>query len=89
MFKEIIILILAIEAATIFARVVFGSARELYKKLGIKIRIHHIYLGLFLIILSFLFFEGVLLVLGASIFLADIIHHFIVLPVWVKRTEFP
>ncbi len=91
MIKEIIIITIIIEILTIIGRVIFGSIRNIYKrnKKILKVRIHHGYTGLFLVILSFFSYHEVLLIIGMSLFLSDLIHHFIVLKTWTGKTEFP
>lgn len=87
MLIEIIILTLIIEIFTIIGRILFGSMKEKYKKS--KLRIHHGYPGIILILINFFYPIELIFILGISLVLSDIIHHFFVLPIWVKKTEFP
>lgn len=91
MLKEIIIFTLIIEIFLIIGRFLFGSMRERYKRIKFKykIRIHHGYIGIILILVYFLYPLELIFIIGISLFLSDIIHHFIVLPIWIKKTEFP
>lgn len=91
MINEIILLTIIIEITTISGRIFFGSARENYKKskFRYKIRIHHGYFGLILIGIYFLIRSDILLIIGLALLISDVIHHFIILPLWIKRTEFP
>jgi hypothetical protein len=69
---------------------IVGSKKEKHAINPPKIRIHHGYVGLFLLLIASLFYPyESLFILGWVLFLSDAIHHFVVLPVWVKRTEFP
>jgi len=90
---KIIILAFVLEIITIITRMIFGSARDRYRKMKLKfkIRIHHGYIGLCLIFIIYIFFpaQQMLLIIGWSLLISDLLHHFIVLPLWVKRTEFP
>ncbi len=89
MFWEILGLTLLIEVLSIFGRLIFGSAKRFYEKKKL-VRIHHGYVGLgLIIIISFFYFNEYLIILGWSLFLSDLVHHFIVLPLWVGKTEFP
>jgi len=88
MITEILLLTLLIEIATIASRALFGSAQKFYTKNRIPIRIHHGYIGLALIALYILFpVPTIFIVTGTALFLADLIHHFIVLPILVGRRE--
>ncbi len=90
MIKEIIILTIILESITIFGRFFFGSMRAFHKKNKIPIRIHHGYIGLLLIILHYSIIPyPILLLIGGALFLSDFIHHFLVLPIWINKTEFP
>lgn len=89
MITEIILLTAIIEIITILARIFFGSAKKNYKKSKFKIRIHHGYVGLIFILVYFLIKIEILFILGLALLISDIIHHFIILPLWIRRTEFP
>ena len=79
---------MAIECLCVIGRLIFGSAEKFYKKRKL-VRIHHGYVGLGLVLISFFYFNFYLVVLGWSLFLSDLVHHFIILPLWVGKTEFP
>ena len=84
----IIILTLMIELGTIIGRIGFGSWRQRHK--GKKVgHMHHMYVGIFICFFYFFITLDIVLIVGLSLFFSDAIHHFIVLPLWVKRTEFP
>jgi len=86
MIAEILLLTILMEIATIAGRALFGSAQKFYRKL--PVRIHHGYVGLFLIALYILFpMPTIFIVTGTALFLSDLIHHFIILPAWVGRKE--
>ncbi len=90
MLKEIIILTIILESITILGRFFFGSMRAFHKKRKLPIRIHHGYIGLFLIILYYSTTPySLILIIGGGLFLSDLLHHFAVLPIWVRDTEFP
>jgi len=92
MFAEAIILGLLIEAVTIICRSIFGSNKARYKKIKFKykIRIHHGYIGILLILIYYLFYQlDYIFIIGGALLLSDIIHHFIVLPILTGKTEFP
>ena len=86
---EIIILTTILELLIITGHCYFGSAKSFYKKHLLKYRIHHGYVGLILFVISLIFANSSLFILGTSLVLSDCIHHFIVLPVWIGRTDFP
>jgi hypothetical protein len=78
------------EFATIIARLIFGSKKEKFDFNPPKIRIHHGYVGIAILLVASLFFPyEAVFILGWVLFLSDALHHFVVLPLWVKRTEFP
>ena len=88
--KEIIIVTIILETITILGRLFFGSMRVFHKKNKLPVRIHHGYIGLLLIIIYYSITPyPMLLLIGGSLFFSDLIHHFAVLPIWVKTTEFP
>ncbi len=87
---EIFLLTLGIVAFTILGRAVFGSMKKHYPKRLLKVRIHHGYMGLVLMAIgSGLGLEEWIFTLGAALFLSDVLHHFLILPLWVGKTEFP
>jgi len=91
MLTKIIVLTLAIEFFTIIARILFGSMKEKYKKIKFqyKLRIHHGYLGIILVLIHLFYPIELFFIAGLSLLFSDVIHHFFVLPVWVGKTEFP
>ena len=91
MIKEILILVLIIEGSCILGRLVFGSMKNIYNKnkRRLRIRIHHGYLGVLLILIYLIYPKNVLLIAGMSLVISDLVHHFIVLPLWIGKTEFP
>jgi hypothetical protein len=91
MLTKIIVLTLAIEFFTIIARILFGSMKEKYKKIKFqyKLRIHHGYLGIILVLIHLFYPIELFFIAGLSLLFSDAIHHFFVLPVWVGKTEFP
>jgi hypothetical protein len=91
MLIKILILTFIIEFTTIISRYFFGSMKTRYKnfKSKYKVRIHHGYIGLVLVLIHLIFTNNLLYIIGSALFLSDTIHHFIVLPIWVKKTEFP
>ena len=76
-------------------------SRKIQHKYNLPIRIHHMYLGFIIIILGFfwtrtLFPDFILgnaaitiLDLGMSIALSDILHHFVILPLFHQGIDFP
>lgn len=90
MIVDIIILTLIFETFSIISRVKFGSMKKIYKKSKMPVRIHHGYVGILLLLVFYLIMPVYsLLVIGWSLFLSDAVNHFIVLPIWVRKTEFP
>ncbi len=91
MLYQIILLTLTVELLTIAGRALFGSNKARFKKntFKYKVRIHHGYVGAVFVALNFLFPSDLLFITGATLFFSDAIHHFLVLPLWVGRTEFP
>ena len=89
MIGEVLILVLVVEVLTVLGRKFICSAPELNRRIGLKVRVHHGYIGLVLLVLSLLYFNYYLFVLGWVLFLSDFVHHFIVLPIWKGSTEFP
>ena len=95
MIAVIVILTIVIELMSIYGRAVYGqmkktkTVRRIYKKLNLKVYIHHGYVGLLLSLLYIPFPKQILLIIGLPLLLSDIIHHFITLPIWVGKTEFP
>ena len=88
MITEILLLTLLIEIVTIASRALFGSAQKFYTKHNLPVRIHHGYIGLILIALYILFpVPAIFIVAGTALFLSDLVHHFIVLPALIRRTE--
>ena len=85
--KKILFLTTIIEAVTLFFRFGLGlksteSTASTIGKLTFGIRIHHGYIGLLLIIATYIFkpknkVTEYLPIIGWSLFLSDIIHHLI------------
>jgi hypothetical protein len=84
----------AVEAATIVARVVSGTSAAEFQtahRLPLPLRIHHLFWGLVaLSIVPFVWrrpnwerIAGILLGVGLGLVLSDVVHHCIVLPLWV------
>lgn len=88
---NIIGLAILMETVTVLGRIFFGPFRARYKKwrFRYKIRIHHGYVGIAAAIFGYFYPSDLLLTLGSAAFLSDAVHHFIVLPLWVGKTEFP
>ena len=88
---KIILLTLAIELITILGRIQFGSIQNHYNKIKFKfkIRIHHGYIGIALSLIYLIYPVQEYLIIGIALLISDAIHHFITLPIWVSRTEFP
>lgn len=90
MFFEILFLTLLAETATVIARLSYGSKKEKFELNPPKIRIHHGYVGILTLAMAYFFFPfEMLFISGWVLLLSDAIHHFVVLPVWVNKTEFP
>ncbi|MFH1456372.1 MAG: hypothetical protein ABIF40_05490 [archaeon] len=85
----VIVIAVIIESVTILSRYLFGSIRREYKLLHLHTHIHHGYIGLLFLVLYIIFQYDILFLIGGSLFLSDFIHHFIVLKIWIRRTEFP
>lgn len=96
MILEILLLAFLIEGVNIVLR--FSTKIDMHYyfekhlKKYMKVRIHHMYIGFLLIVISF--FTGqelgrYLLIIGSGIALADILHHFVLLPITIKKTQFP
>jgi hypothetical protein len=88
MLADVIGWALILELITIFGRILFGSAKERLKTLNTP-RIHHGYIGVLLSGAYLVFPKQILLTIGLALILSDLMHHFLVLPIWVKKTEFP
>lgn len=86
MLIKIPLLTISTEAAIVLDRKFFGSMRKYYKH---KIRIHHGYTGILCVIISLFRPADALLIFGSAMFFSDLIHHFVVLPAWIKSREFP
>jgi hypothetical protein len=90
MWLEIYVLTMFFEFISILGRLWFGSARVFHKKNKLlPFRIHHGYVGLLLVCVDLIYSFDLLFILGMSLFISDALHHFVVLKLWVKRTEFP
>ena len=91
MLIKIIILTLALVLFYTSGRILFGSMKKRYQKIKFKykIRIHHGYIGIVLIGIYFIYKQELLFIVGTALLLSDIIHHFIILPILINKTEFP
>ena len=86
----IIYLTIIIEIILIIGRLIFGSKKEFLRKRKINLHIHHMYYGFALFVVAAIaFYHELLVIIGAALIFSDLIHHFIVLPIWVGKTEFP
>jgi hypothetical protein len=83
------------EVATIISRALSGiSAGEFHERynLPIYLRIHHMFWGLLVLIIGLAIakrrpkLSPWIAGIGIGLFLSDVIHHFIVLPLWVGNT---
>lgn len=83
------------EAVTIISRVISGiSAGEFHERynLPIYLRIHHMFWGILVLIIGLTLAKRYPKIspwiagIGIGLFLSDVIHHFIVLPLWVGNT---
>jgi hypothetical protein len=88
MWDYIILLTIVMEFATIIGRKYFGSWRKRHKGKHVQ-HIHHLYVGFLIVFAYALFPYTILLIIGLSMVFSDLIHHFIVLPIWIEKTEFP
>ncbi|MBT3406816.1 hypothetical protein HN419_06685 [Candidatus Woesearchaeota archaeon] len=88
MWLEIIVLTILFVLVNCVCRLIFGSGRSFWSH-RFPLRIHHGYVGLLLVIIDLLYSVELLFVFGMALFLSDAVQHFIVLPIWVGRTEFP
>jgi len=100
-FPVIIGLAIVIEIMTYILR--FGydlHSRTIQKKFKFPVRVHHMYVGAFFAgvgpfyspqIFQYVHFYGpvYLLDIGLAILLSDVIHHFIVLPAFHQKIDFP
>lgn len=78
-----------IEIFTLTSRIFFGPASRFYSLHFHGIHIHHLYVGIILLILSLFFPFTSILVLGWSLVLSDVVHHFLILPLLGLPIEFP
>ena len=92
---KILMLTLIIELSAIIGRIAFGSIKwwhaNLRKLTALDIpRIHHGYIGIAMLLVAHFFYPSkTLTMIGAALLLSDLLHHFVVLPLWIGRTEFP
>ncbi len=91
MIVGVVLLTALLEVFTIFSRLVFGTEKDKLKKNKIfKFHLHHSYLGIaFILFANYFLYNEFILIVGWAMLLSDAIHHFIVLPILVGRTEFP
>lgn len=86
-----------IEIITLIIRFGFGlTSKNVQHKMGFPVRVHHMYIGLAVMFTGvywsfpFLFIVPItLLEIGFAVFLSDVIHHFIMMPVLHKDIDFP
>ena len=76
-------------------------SRRIQQKLKLPFRIHHMYIGILMAILGYFYFFPLLpdfilngtaitlLDLGLTIALSDMIHHFVILPLFHQKIDFP
>ena len=86
MFVEIILLTFLFEIITCIGRFAFKLRARDWK---MPVRIHHGYVGIVVLLAWYFAQNDWLLIIGTSLLLSDAIHHFVVLPLAVGRTEFP
>ena len=88
---EIILFSALIEFATISGRMRFGPMKKRFSRWAFryKVRIHHGYLGLGMLLLFIFLRNPIVMVLGWSLLISDSLHHFVVLPIISGTTEFP
>jgi hypothetical protein len=86
---DIILYTVVLELLCIFGRRVFGSTQKRYKEHKHFTRIHHGEIGLLFFIPYAFFPYEMFLIAALALILSDAIHHFVVLPLWVRKTEFP
>ncbi len=86
MLIEIVILTVIIELVTCIGRFIFKLRSRDVKW---PVRIHHGYVGIVVLLAWFFTPYEWLLIIGTSLLLSDALHHFVVLPLTVGRTEFP
>ena len=84
MLLEIVALTAAIEIITCFGRFAFKMRARNWKW---PVRIHHGYVGF--VLLFFRAFSERAFIVGAALVLSDALHHFVVLPFTIGKTEFP
>ena len=89
MILKIVLLTVILELITVIGRLAFGSAKKFYKKHKIRVRIHHGYIGLVFLFLSLFYVNDYVFLIGIVLLSSDLVHHFIVLPMWIGKTEFP
>ena len=75
------------ELVTIFSRLKLGSIKKFYKKTKIKFRFHHGYTGVLMMLAYFILPYEILLSVGSALILSDLLHHFVVLPLWIGERE--
>jgi len=86
MLIEIIVITAVLEIITCIGRFGLKMRARDWKW---PVRIHHGYVGLVLVLLWLVIPQEWLLIIGLSLVVSDAIHHFVVLPLTVKSTEFP
>tara|TARA_Y100000310_G_scaffold152352_1_gene151853 strand:+ start:488 stop:793 length:306 start_codon:yes stop_codon:yes gene_type:complete len=93
-----ILLAVIIELITVITRFGFKlKAKPLKEKIGFPVKFHHLYLGIFILVVGlfynitlFSLFGGIALFeIGFGIAFSDVLHHFVVLKLAIGKTEFP
>jgi hypothetical protein len=83
------------EIFTVLFRFGFGlqttEATAMIGSMTLGLRIHHGYIGLFFLLLGFPFPKGIrnaLWIVGIGLMFSDLVHHFVVLWIWVGSPQF-
>lgn len=91
----VVILTFCFEFVTLVARFVFRlSSKRVYvglmKRFGFRrvVHIHHLFTGIFVVIIGFFVSWQLLLVVGFALICSDLMHHFLVLNFVVGSPEF-
>ena len=74
-----------LELVNMILRLSFGSAKRFFAIRKFP-HLHHMFLG---IIFLFFFKYWYLLEIGIAMIIQDLLHHFIILPLWVGEMDFP
>ena len=93
-----VVLALVIELITVITRFGFKlRAKPFKEKIGFPVKFHHMYLGIFILVVGLFYRENLLNLFGGislfdigfGIALSDVLHHFVVLKLAIGKTEFP